>query len=286
MKNNLFTGIVFCVFSLAGYAQEPAENLGSDRPGATFSANTVGQWVLQVQSGVDYTHLNFDPIKERNENNQPINISRIDEIMSTATDVRFGFYKTFEVGFSLLTTSMRTRVKDESGSIPAYRINQDPSYDLMPSLRANAISTERFQLGLMVSYLFLELNPDVFISRVMGAYSFNEKTGLSANLSHENQISTSGQDVYGYTLNLGHSFNKLTFFVENYGGLAIFNDQVNGQNRFSHFFNLGAYYLITPNIQLDCTVNLGDNGQILFTNLVGVQQTGASLGLTWRFFAN
>lgn len=291
MKNYVFIIIVLCVFFFAGYAQEPVGNLGSDRPGATFSANTVGQWVLQVQSGVNYTQVNHDLLDYTNAIGERLTQKYGEDQFNTATDLRFGLYKSFEIGLSLKSSNL-TIHENFNNEPNSYASSMNPNLIIVPSLRATAINNDNFQLGIMLAYDLTDYVGDVFVSRIMASYALTEHISIAANLSQELGISTTSEyeDVYGYTLNLGYSFNKLTLFVENYGGLGVSKIDDNYETSFNHFFNAGAYYLLTENIQLDATLNFGYNQQkapfFLNTQNRGVQQAGAALGITWRFFAN
>ncbi len=258
-----------------------SENLASDRPGATYSANTVGQWVFQVQTGADVGRVTYTELGFKNELNESLDAKIWVESFSTATDLRIGVYKTAEVGFTLLSRTQRQE-NDLKAEDLLYSVGGEPVYAYVPSLRVSVINNKQFQLGLMTSFLYDEDEDGAGIGRIMGSYALSSKTAISANISYTTYSNSTTPDFLGYTLNFSQAIGAFSVFVENYGSFIIRTKEDPFDNDFDFFFNAGAAYLLNPNFQLDVTFNGGINQTLFFSPDARAQQLGASLGLTWR----
>lgn len=60
------TTLIFILLSTTLAFSQRQETIDSDRPGQSMSPHTVGKNVLQVQTGVNYSHLNSTPISSYN----------------------------------------------------------------------------------------------------------------------------------------------------------------------------------------------------------------------------
>jgi hypothetical protein len=276
MRFSFSVGALAFLFSLAGYAQAPAQNLGSDRPGATFSANTVGQYVLQVQAGADVFQTQTNNVVYLLPSGGSLQTDNLERLYATNTDLRFGLLDNFELMASLSTA--RSYFENDLDTFYA-----DPAYTPSFLVRANVVNQNQFQLGLMGGLQLAQNDFVFYVARAMANWNWTEKSSLAANLSYTSSNFDSRQ--IGYTLNYSYSFGRLGLFIENYGNFIY--QPINETWEPFLFFNAGAAYLLTPDFQLDVTYNFGLNsaGVAAPNPNLQVLQNGLSLGFSWRFFA-
>ena len=259
--------LLFLTLSLSCFCYGQDDNIQSDRPGQTFSAATVGQGVLQLQSGVF--------VNRQSVNIGIPNLSGLASgfnTLSHSLDIRYGINNNLEITSRLSYGRATTRV---TGGLSV----SDRSVTLWaPGLRYEILSSDH--KGPSISVLG-EVNiidlvdssdpifPNVVQPQVLFLYSQNLSNllTLSSNLGAvwiDNFLLTTGI----YTLNLSASLSdNLSAYVELFGSFG-------NSGFFTITFDGGVAYLINSNLQLDLSVGGGRNE--------GFNQFIADFGVSWR----
>ncbi|MCB9173594.1 MAG: transporter [Flavobacteriales bacterium] len=231
-----------------------SETVSSDRPGQAFAPNSVGKYVIQSQTGIDFGGYSGNANSTGNSiaPNTFIRYGITKKIeLNTAWEFRNDSYKdnNFESstnGLSFSSVGTRLNVFEGNGNSPAIGI----------------LALVKLPI-LAQSYNFNNIAPRLL---VIAGGSLSEKFAYILNFGIDfdgNGTSPSGL----YVANLGYSISpKFSTFIENYGSF--------GSNYFDHRFDTGLGYLINNNIQLDIYGGFGNNNDTIdyFT----------SLGVTWR----
>lgn len=266
------------------FAQE--ETIASDRPGQAVSALTVGKSIIQIQSGLNYSHSSLElfvdedlPILAGGSNSINTNI------YSNFTDIRFGLSKKFEVqgtlGYSFLNTldpNVITLDRD---------INSNGFSVFAIGARYNLLSprdSKKPTLGVRTNLFFPvsdEFNNDTYVDiTFMHSQELFAGFGLSTNLGLSWNPGVTNENTPGitYVINLGRQLGTSDFsaFVEYYGvyvdGTGEFSDG------FSHNFDGGLAWLYSKDLQIDFSVGYSKSGDV--TNWF------VDSGVSWRFQTN
>lgn len=221
----------------------------SDRPGQALNATTCGVLAFQIQTGFNYTSLDF-PFGGSSKN------------QTVPTNIRFGITDIWE-----LNTSFSFTNQIFNNGLGPTTVNGFPSPEI--GLRAAFLKGDRWK-----PYLAIQANMSIPSKR--GTYqqpglgssfylvtsnrfkhiSINTTTGISYSGFGGNAAN------YPYVLNIGTMLtSKLGTFVEAFGSFN--NSTLNLDGGFS--------YLATPNLQLD-----------LFGGWLGDSNWFAEIGFSWR----
>ncbi len=267
-KLRIITSLFLFGISLGVVAQEDTDKtsldnaLITDRPDATESPNTVGQGVIQIETGGFYT--SFEDMIEGNTvkeevlgyNTTLVRIGVLDNV-----ELRLGW--NFEEG---RTTVNGTRLMDvTSGFSPLLagaKINITQENGWLPTI------------GLL-GHLYLPVSagedykPDTTGAdfRFSFAHTLSENSSLSYNLGAQ-WGDDSPEVAYVYTLSYGLSISdRFGLYAELYGDLP-------ENNSANHFWDAGVTYLVCADLQLDATVG---------TSITEGQDLLLSAGFSYRF---
>ncbi len=231
-----------------------SETISSDRPGQAFGPNTVGRFVIQSQTGLDFGGFSGDGNSSGNS-------------IAPNTFIRYGITKKIEVNTawefrndSYNDNNFTSSTSGLSFSSIGTRLNVFEGKDNVPAIGVLAM----VKLPILAqSYNFNNVAPRLL---VIAGGSLSEKITYTLNLGIDfdgNGTSPSGL----YVANIGYTISpKMFTFIENYGSF--------GNGFFEHRFDAGLGYFINNNIQLDIYGGLGNNNNTLdyFT----------SIGVSWR----
>ncbi len=256
MKNYIFLIVALFSFSMYGQTLDSLQQLNSkqgaplnsDRPGATYSAYTVGRGALMTQFGLDvggHRLYQWD-----------VNSSSV----KGAVDLRYGIGDDLEIGSFISRTSNNINtdlIEDTKRNNSSYSLN----------IRYNALSNKVTSLGFLGDVAYghdRQNNFMTYSAKALYAMSLNNVISLSSNLGYNFSEGTSWAN---YTLNLGFGlYDDFGFFVESFGDFG------GGTDDF--YIDCGIWYLIGPNVQLDMLFTRGFNNNV--QDLIG------AVGVTWR----
>jgi hypothetical protein len=231
------------------------DNIRTGRPGQAIGPYTVGQSILQFQTGLDYQSTNQSDIYLSNQ-------------LNPNTVIRYGVWELFEVSANISYLNRKdqllsTDLKGEGFNNIALRV------------RSNIIQSEGFKpaigwqfgvgLPLDNSVAFREnLAPKLII---VTGQSLGEFFSLTSNWGI-NWDGNFAQQQFFNVINLGMNLkDDWSVFIEEYSSLNDGSYDVN--------FDAGFAYLVNPNLQLDLYGGY-DNNQF------DVESWFISLGFSWR----
>jgi hypothetical protein len=228
--------------------KKTAAPLNSDRPGQTYSANTVGNKALMTQLGLE--------IGGHRLYSWDISSSSV----KGTIDLRYGIGDRFEIGsfISGFSNQINTDlIEDRERNTSSYSLNA----------RYTALSNDRNSLGFLADAAYgtdRQESSMTYSVKALYSVSITKSFSISSNLGFN---TSEGSSWGNYTLNLGFPlFDDFGFFAEIYGDF--------GSDRNQYWIDGGIWYLIGPNVQLDAYFAKGFNNN--------VQDLYGTLGLTWR----
>jgi hypothetical protein len=237
------------MLSMAMLAQE---DLITDRPDQTESANTVPRGSIQIETGFVY------------ETNKDDNLD-LTNVVNNTTLFRFGLLDNFELRLGLENYSSELKIK--SLDLNTEQHGFSPLYTGFKIAIANE-DDQGFDLALIGGLnlpLALRKETKEFVYtgadfRFALAHSINEQIGLGYNLG-ASWDGSSSFPVYFYSAVLGISLiEEAGFFAEVYGEIAD-NDKQSESN--TAMADAGFTYLLMPNLQLDLSGGVGLNEEAL-----------------------
>ena len=256
MKNFLFLFVL--LFSFSAFSQtldslQKADDkvgapLNTDRPGATYSANTVGKGALITQFGLDIG--GHESYKWEISNSS----------VKGAVDLRYGISENLEIGSFISGASNNIDsdlIEDTQRNYSSYSLN----------LRYTALSNDVNSFGFLGDVAYGHDRQNDFMTysaKALYAISLNNVIGLSSNLGYNFSEDASWAN---YTINVGFGlYDDFGFYVESFGDI--------GSDFQDLWIDGGVWYLIGPNVQLDMLFAKGFNNNI--------QDLTGSIGVTWR----
>lgn len=269
------TFLAALLFLVGGLWSQSSETLNSDRPGQTFSANTVGKNVFQVQSGFGYDNLWY---RNAAYISSEFTAQKSDVRFWSAynvTDLRYGLLEPFEVGLTLISS-----YNDVDGEeiLLGNTMAAENAYDAYLSLRYNLINTNKWTVGLYGSGLmsFKELN-----LRAMGSYQVNASSSLNSNIAYRTTSVNGRSNQISYTLNFSQGFDQWGVFAETFANIRLHGGDFHHSD-WQNYFDAGLWYLVNNNLQLDFSVGTGFNDQFIFTSIEETSRLFFDLGLSYR----
>lgn len=227
----------------------------SDRPGQALNATTCGILAIQVQSGFNYTNLDF-PLAGTSKN------------MSVPTNIRFGISKMWE-----LNTSFSYQNENLDFGFGQVTIDGFPSPEI--GLRCAFLKGNKWKPFLALqANMRLPSNKGAYTQSQMGSSFYlvtsNRFEHISVNATVGMLYNGFGGNApnYPYVLNIGSMLtDNLGAFVEVFGNFNTDGIALDG----------GFSYLIGNNFQLD-----------LFGGWLGDTSWFGEIGFSWRysFFQN
>lgn len=243
--------LIFCLVQVAVMAQEEGESvlpINTDRPTQSASAYTVGQGVLQFETGFLYQKSDFflpspDPL-----NASPITAD-IQSFAYNSTLIRYGISDRVELRFTQDLSGTRFLVDNqllastEAQLLPTYfgakvglveEMGARPEISILANIGGTPFSSVQ--------------STTTFDFRFNFQHQLTKKLSLTYNLG-----GVIGSDFIGlYTLVGAYSLgSKVSAFVELFG----FLNPENTPN--DHRTDFGLIYLINPNLQLDLFSGVG-----------------------------
>ena len=245
-----FIGFLSINTALAQYS----ETISSDRPGATYSANTLGSRVLQFQVGGDFVSNSFDnQWTERN-------------LLGWQFDgmIRVGILERLEIGFPIAYRN----VKQQNVTVG----NSDPIENLAwgINLRGNVLQSngKTPDIGMFVEVRFPDAEMTRFADGISQVFLLNISQPLEERITLSSSIGMARHSFadFVYTLNLNVSVSqRVSLFVEHYGayrreyGPTTFaNPEPKKYDFWYAKVNAGIAVLATDDFQLDVQGGYGD----------------------------
>ena len=257
--------LLFLTLSLSCFCYGQDDNIQSDRPGQTFSAATVGQGVLQLQSGllINRQNSNFDILG--------FDFLSFNSLVHSF-NLRYGLSDRFEISSRIGSGRIANRLDGEL-------LGSDRSvFGWSPGIRYEIIQSngQGPALGVLGEVNIIDLVNESFpgipnsvqpLILFLYSQSLSELFTISGNLG-STWISDFEEAIGIYTVNLSAGLsNKVSTYVElfgNFGGFGFFTIAFDG----------GVAYLVNSNLQLDLSLGFGQNN--------GLNQFLADFGVSWR----
>jgi hypothetical protein len=258
MKKSIFTSLILSIFVYSSSFAQFNETIVSDRPGQSNSPNTVGKMVLQFQTGPQFDGGRRDNYKSN--------------IFWWPAVIRFGIAERIDVISNLSYQSGKQEIFDfeleDSGISSAdfgLRFNVFEENEKAPALG--------FEAYYKTKWISDDYRPDRASARLnlMASKTITDMFSITSNLGVD--FNGDGGPSEGfYTINLVLGVNdELGVFFENYGYFS--------GDYFDSYFDFGAGYLLSPDLQLDITGGFGYNNDTFSFMVSG----GISYRITkWR----
>jgi hypothetical protein len=248
---------------LPSVARAQDEGIVTDRPDFTEASSTVGQGVIQFESGYTFVYDDADDGTITRSHGAPEMLTRVG--LWDDVEVRFGWNYAFERtelnglvdevdGFEDLYFGTKIEISDQCGWMP----EMATIFQGTAPAGANAFSSGKTTFGINHLYSW-ELGES--------GLSLAGSTGFDTDAAVEDDFM-----VYHQSVSLGIPITEKVGSYFEYFGLYSDQAEVNAPE---NYFNGGLTYGVTDNLQLDARVGLGLNEQAddLFTGL----------GASWRF---
>jgi hypothetical protein len=240
------------LFSSQTIFSQYSETITSGRPGQAIGPRTVGQNVIQIQSGFTYNQISFD--ETQNQSAVMTNVFRwgvlehleVSSVLVWQND-KFSDFDTESItrGVSNTQIGLRYNFTTNQGWIPAI------GFQGRLLLKLQDRNYRRDKLG--TAFVLVTSN------------NLSDSFTISTNWLL-NYLGDGAGPNYGYVLNLAYSISdKWGSFFEIYGSLNDFNTDI----------DLGFFYLVNNDLQLD--VSYG------FQNESSISNWFVDAGISWRF---
>lgn len=240
MKNYILS-LLFIFVSFSTFAQF-AETIRSGRPGQSIGAYTVGNKVLQLQTGLNINKITFDDYDDLKNT-----------ILTETTVLRYGIIEKLEVSGVVQWRDYKNHFGENFSGISSTQVG----------LRYNIAVAKgnRPAIGLQ-GRLLLPLTSDVFFRETLGAkVVLAAGNSITSWLSYITNVSVTKPAKnnplqFNYSAAFSFSLGKnLGAFVEAYGRLNNdFNNNVNID------FDTGLSYFINDKIKLDASIGSQNEG--------------------------
>lgn len=230
------------------------ETIRTGRPGQTIGAFTVGQGILQVQSGFDY-------------HTSTASATNFTESFLNNTVFRYGLTEPFEVSAMVEYITERItqdNVKSETNGLDALDIGMRYHIYTGKGLIPNVGFQLRARLPFLgEDYAIKDLAPRFILvtsQKLSDTFTLITNWGATWNGNDSTPTGT-------YAINLSFPFNEvLGAFVETYGGVQKGTGTIN--------LDSGMAWLINPDLQLDLYSGYGNDQ--------GIKDFFVSMGVSWR----
>jgi hypothetical protein len=239
MKKYTSLLLLFAFIICKAHGQEETQELVTDRPDQTESAQIVPMGSLQIETGFmieddgPFTNYTYNTSLFRYGINKNFELRLITEYLGTKTQIS-GSPETSANGFSPLSFGTKIKIAKANGIIPEMAF----------------LGHITFRTGSK------EFQPD-FIApdfRFSMEYDLSEKFSLGVNLGAEwDGVNPNATGIYTLVGGAGLS-EKIGLFVELYGFVSEQTDQPD------HRFNAGLTYMISDLIQFDVSGGFGLSG--------------------------
>lgn len=231
------------------------ETIRSGRPGQSIGPFTVGQGILQIQSGIDFY----------GSENKDFGYSGSGFVHNTV--IRYGILERLEISGLIDYRNDKFKVNgSESDASGMSALDLGGRYELFEG--KGAIPTIGFQMRVRLPVLSEDYQIDniaprfLFVTGQKLSDTFTLTTNWGGSWNGVNSIGTAV-----YIINLSFPItDKLGGFVENYGDLT--------DGDFDSRFDAGLAYLSNNDLQWDILGGLGKND--------GVSDYFVSVGVSWR----
>jgi len=224
-----------------------SQDIITDRPDQTESANTLDKGSLQIETGF-LSSRDREKKKLLKQNLTPTNL------------FRYG-----------ITNKLELRLLTQFESQTTNKIKISGISDLELGIKIELLKRKNLNREIsFLSYLIMptasdemSLNSFGISNRMIFSHTLSDKTGLGYNLGYD--YFGIGKGNLTYTLVIGTSLTeKIGFFMEPYGKLVEFKNLILN-------FDTGFTFLIKKNLQFDCSYGAGINNKINFF----------SVGMSW-----
>ncbi len=237
-KHILLIGALF--FFWSGYAQ----NISTDRPGASDGSMTIAKDYLQIETGASFYVDNSLEIWNINNSLFRYGVANNLELrlITNLNHYKTPLKETGELGISDLELGLKYGLLNKEVIQLAYL-----GYIITPTGTANSTADQvgtRHKLSL--------------------SHPVNNRIGFTYNLGLDYFGEDNNALTYTYSIGFGLT-EKTSFFVEVYGDWFLFDE-------FASAFDSGFTYLVNPNLQFDFSFGTGLNSDFNFY----------AIGISWR----
>ncbi len=230
------------------FHKKEAPSLNADRPGATYSAVTVGEGALLTQWGVEFGGHSLAKWNAESSSFKGL------------LDLRYGIGEKLEIG-SFINTYQNNITLD------TLKFEQrNSSYSL--NLRYTVLNSNGFALGFLADAAYTNDKKAgdswLYSVKALSGIALGDVFSLSSNLGYNY---SGGSSWANYTFNVGAAlFNDFGIYAEAYGNVGPDVNEV--------WLDGGLWFLAGPNVQLDAFFAKGFNNN--------VQDLIVSVGVSWR----
>ncbi|NNK40118.1 MAG: transporter [Winogradskyella sp.] len=259
----LFLGVALLLCTSCMFSQEEnsVQPLVTDRPDATEASSTVGQGILQFETGGQYESFDKNNIKSEDYtfNTMLIRYGILDNLelrlgwdfVEGVTKVNGNTLDNVTSGFSPLLLGMKLDITEENGAMPEIALigHVFPVFSASADYRPEYTGVDfRFSLS----------------------HTLSERSSLGYNIGAQ-WGNDSPEAAAIYTLAYGYSISeKLGLYAELYGDLP-------EDSSANHYWDAGITYLVNNDLQLDTYVG---------TSITEGQDFLLGLGFSYRVRPN
>ncbi len=225
-----------------------SQEIITDRPDQTESSITVGKNNFQIESGALY-------LKSDDSNS----------FFGPSTLLRYGITNGIELRF--VSQYESTKIGLDGSDIKYSGFNDLEFGTKIQFLRKDDLNTEIAFLSHVIiptAKENLTSNHIGIVNKLSISHAISDKIGLGYNIGYDY---VGRQSSLTYSLALGFQLsNSLGFYIEPYG-------EWGESNNYESNFDVGFYYLVNDNFQLDASYGVGLNNDLQYL----------SVGFSWRF---
>ena len=225
-----------------------SQEIVTDRPDQTESSITVGKNNFQIESGALY-------LKSDDSNS----------FFGPSTLLRYGITNGIELRF--VSHYEYTKIGLDGSDIKYSGFNDLEFGTKIQFLRKEDLNTEIAFLSHVIiptAKENLASNHIGVVNKLSISHAISDKIGLGYNIGYDY---VGRQSSLTYSLALGFQLsNSLGFYIEPYG-------EWGESNNYESNFDVGFYYLVNDNFQLDASYGVGLNNDLQYL----------SVGFSWRF---
>jgi hypothetical protein len=233
-------------FHLAAQEIEQSRPFNTDRPGQSINPNTVGDQILQFQSGYGYLDATFQ--------------NQEDRLHSYDVMAKYGIAKRFEVASSVQIGSLREKRTGSSEIVQHSDVDPEQNFNGVSQVgifaRGNLLEGDGLKpaIGLELGYVWLgRPGESLDNSRVRTALTFSSQ--LLESLSFTGNVVYLYDNEIQFTANLGYAVSdRFGIFVEYWPiflspSLSFESDL----DFYDSYLNTGLFYQVGEDFQLDAT---------------------------------
>jgi hypothetical protein len=234
MRNKLLLSAL-AIFGFLSVRAQYSEYISTDRPCATMNPVSIGQNVLQMQTGYSLSQFSGGDLKTVSN--------------TFDTKIRYGIFERIDISFqtsggTIKETGPQDFIINESTDLGTYGFNARwliyKGEGAVPAV------------GLEMGSRTIRLGDSDKLNHTLLATTLSLSSSFGDHLSGTVNVISVGDNVLEFTLNLAYALNSdLGFIIEYYPRYLMDNLNYNQLYSIGSYLNGGAYYNISKNFQLD-----------------------------------